>query len=142
MPGSSLWLTPPPSHPLYAILTNLIETSIPDHFPDPTPRPPIFSPHMTLTSNVSPSTYGDQPQSWLDGIAFPSALEVNVKFEKVKTEDVFYRRCYIKCAFDGVKDLAAIARARGVEGEAVVGEKTGAWLAEWKEAFGPHVSLM
>ena len=97
---------------------------------------------MTLTSNVNPSTYGDEPQRWLDGIAFPSASEVNVKFDKVKTEDVFYRRCYIKCAFDGVRDVAAMARARGVEGELEVGEKTKAWLAEWKEAFGPHVSLM
>ncbi|KUI59973.1 2',3'-cyclic-nucleotide 3'-phosphodiesterase [Cytospora mali] len=142
MPGSSLWLTPPPSHPLHAILTKLIETSIPAHFPHTTPRPPIFSPHMTLTSNVNPSIYADQPQEWLDGIAFPPASEVDVEFERVKTEDVYYRRCYIKCAFEGVKDVAAIARARGVEGEAEVGEKTKAWLVEWKEAFGPHVSLM
>lgn len=142
MPGSSLWLTPPPSHPLYAILTSLIETSVPNHFPHEAPRPPTFSPHLTLTSNVDPSIYTDQPQAWLDGIEFPSASGINIKFEKVKTEDIYYRRCYIKCAFDGLRDVAAIARARGVEGEAHVGPKTEAWLAEWKEAFGPHVSLL
>ncbi|KAK7739705.1 hypothetical protein SLS53_005674 [Cytospora paraplurivora] len=142
MPGSSLWLTPPPSHPLYAILTRLIETSVPDHFPHEEPRPPIFSPHLTLTSNIDPGVYGDQPRKWLDSITFPSASGVDVKFEKVKTEDVYYRRCYIKCAFDGLRDVAAIARARGVEGEVNVGPKTEAWLAEWKETFGPHVSLL
>lgn len=142
MPGSSLWLTPPPSHPLHAVLTKLIETTIPAQFPDTTPRPPSFSPHMTLTSNVDPSIFADQPQRWLDSIAFPPASRVHVKLERVKTEDVFFRRCYIKCAFDGVRDVAAISRARGVEGETEVGEKTEAWLAEWKEAFGPHVSLM
>lgn len=142
MPGSSLWLTPPASHPLHAIITNLIETSIPAHFPNTTPRPPIFSPHLTLTSNVDPGIYADQPQRWLDEIPFPSAEDVNVSFEKVKTEDVFYRRCYLKCVYDGVKDVAAIARARGVEGEADVGKITEAWLAEWQGSFGPHVSLM
>lgn len=58
------------------------------------------------------------------------------------TQDFYYRRCYIKCAFDGVRDVVAIARAVGVEGEEAVGTKTEAWLEEWKEAFGPHVSLL
>lgn len=142
MPGSSLWLTPPPTHPLHAIITKLIETTLPAQFPDTSPRPPTFAPHLTLTSGIDPSIYGDEPQKWLDSIPFPAASKVAVRFERVKSQDVFFRRCYIKCEFDGARDVAAIARARGVEGEDEVGPKTHAWLSEWKEAFGPHVSLM
>lgn len=142
MPGSSLWLTPPPTHPLHAVITKLIETTLPAHFPDESPRPPVFSPHLTLTSGIDPSIYGDQPQKWLDSIPFPAASKVAVRFEGVKTQDFYYRRCYIKCEFEGARDVAAVARARGVEVEDEVGPKTQSWLAEWKEAFGPHVSLM
>lgn len=142
MPGSSLWLTPPPTHPLHGIITELIETTLPAHFPDESPRPPAFSPHLTLTSGIDPSVYGDQPQKWLDSIPFPTASKVAIRFERVKTQDFYYRRCYVKCEFDGAKDVAAIARARGVEGEDGVGPTTKAWLSEWREAFGPHVSLM
>ncbi|KAI3395070.1 hypothetical protein diail_1827 [Diaporthe ilicicola] len=142
MPGSSLWLTPSPTHPLHAVITKLIETTLPAHFPDESPRPPTFSPHLTLTSGIDPSIYGDQPQKWLDSIPFPPALKTVVRFEHVKSQDVYFRRCYLECDFDGARDVAAIARARGVEGEDDVGPKTRSWLAEWKEAFGPHVSLM
>lgn len=144
MPGSSLWLTPPPSHPVYAILTKLIESTVPSHCADATTtRPPIFSPHLTLTSNIDPAVYGSDPQRWLDSLPFPSRSGVHVRFERVKTEDVYYRRCYIKCELEGVADIAAVARARGVEGEdAVGGEKTQNWLNEWKQSFGPHVSLL
>ncbi|KAK7717800.1 hypothetical protein SLS63_010655 [Diaporthe eres] len=142
MAGSSLWLTPPPTHPLHAVITKLIETTLPAHFPDESPRPPTFAPHLTLTSGIDPGVYGDQPQKWLDSIPFPTASNVAIRFERVKTQDFYYRRCYLKCEFDGAKDVAAIARARGVEGEDEVGPKTQAWLSEWKEAFGPHVSLI
>lgn len=173
MPGSSLWLTPPPSHPLYKILTHLIESTIPDLFPTPGaafPRPPVFAPHLTLTSNIDPAVYGSDPQGWLDSLPFarqPSRASQagsasggpeqepapTVLFERVKSEDVFFRRCYIKCAFTAsVRGLAGVARAWGVNGDGkrtgegkdvvVLGEKTERWLEEWKASFGPHVSLM
>lgn len=142
MPGSSLWLLPPPSHPLHKIITKLIEATLPAHFPNATPPPPAFAPHLTLTSMIDPSIYGSDPEGWLEGIPFPSGPDVHVRFERVKTEDVYFRRCYIKCGFEGVRDVAGIARARGVLGEQEVGEKTEEWLAEWKGSFGPHVSLM
>ena len=140
MPGSSLWLIPPSSHPLYSIIKRLIMESLPSRFPDVTG--PEFRPHMTLTSNIDPAVYGDRPQEWLDSIAWPAARDVQVQFEAVRTEDVFFRRCYIKVAFDGVKDVAGLARARGVIGEDTVGPETEKWLHEWRSAFGPHVSLI
>lgn len=142
MAGSSLWLVPPPSHPLHAALTKLIEATLPAQFPHEAPRPPVFAPHLTLTSMIDPSLYGSDPQGWLDGIRFPRGSDVQVLFERVKTEDVYYRRCYVKCSFEGLRDVAGIARARGVLGEYEVGDETEKWLAEWKGSFGPHVSLM
>lgn len=146
MAGSSLWLVPPPSHPLYAIIAKLIETNLPaEQFPDATPRPPVFAPHLTLTSNIDPAVYGSDPQAWLDGIPFPAgdaAKSARVAFERVATDDFYFRRCYLKCEFDGVREVAGIARARGVLGEESVGEKTEKWLAEWRASFGPHVSLV
>lgn len=144
MPGSSLWLVPPPSRPLYKILTTLIDTKLPAQFPSDSnsEKPPSFAPHLTLTSNIDPAVYGNDPQKWLDSIAWPSAEAVRVQFEGVETEDVFFRRCYIKAGLDGLREVAGIARARGVNGEETVGEKTEEWLKEWQESFGPHVSLM
>lgn len=142
MPGSSLWLVPPSSHPLHAILSQLIESTLPSHVADAESPPVPFSPHLTLTSNIDPATYGSDPQGWLDSIPFPVGSNVHVIFNHVKTENVFFRRCYIKCEWDGVKDVAAISRARGVLGEETVQDATLEWLAEWKKAFGPHVSLM
>ncbi|KAK4170912.1 2',3'-cyclic-nucleotide 3'-phosphodiesterase [Triangularia setosa] len=148
MPGSSLWLTPPPTNPLYPILPKLISSTLPAKFPSeaassPRVTPHFFAPHMTLTSDVSPSVYGSNPQAWLDAIPFPSAASVKVKFGKVKSQEAFYRRCYISVGYEGVKDLAGVARARGVFDEADEhGEKTKEWLEWWRKEFGPHVSLM
>ena len=163
MPGSSLWLVPPKSHPLHDILTTLITKSLPSLIPSSESElpPPPFLPHLTLTSNIPPEVYSPghatDPQSWFDSLPFPAASDVHVRFESpVRSEDVFFRRCYIKAAFAGIRDLAAVSRARGVNNEEVeagsekfesgwkvrVGERTTAWLEEWRSAFGPHVSLM
>ncbi|KAK6074121.1 hypothetical protein SCUP234_08448 [Seiridium cupressi] len=140
MPGSSLWLVPPPDHPSHDTLSRLIAEILPAKFPSEVGPP--FSPHMTLTSNIDPKVYGENPQQWLDAIPWPSSGQVKVRFDAVKTEDVFFRRGYIKAEYNGVKDIAALARARGVEGEDEVGPKTEEWLKWWTAAFGPHVSLI
>lgn len=152
MPGSSLWLTPPPSHPLYDIITKLIETTLPHLLAQPDSSP-VFAPHLTLTSNIDSAVYGSDPQAWLDSLPFAAGNEdkAAVLFERVKSEDVFFRRCYLKCSLtDGVRRLAGVARAWGVNGDGrvgqdnavVLGEETEKWLQEWEVAFGPHVSLM
>ncbi|KAK8103651.1 2- 3 cyclic phosphodiesterase [Apiospora kogelbergensis] len=142
MPGSSLWLVPPPTHPLHAIISDLITRTLPSAFPDLTG--PTFAPHMTLTSGIDPGVYGDDPQGWLDAVPWPRAAGVDVALDRVATQDVFFRRCYLQVAFeDGVRDLAGLARAVGVNGEGYeIGPVTREWLEEWREAFGPHVSLI
>ncbi|KAL2131499.1 hypothetical protein VTI74DRAFT_4964 [Chaetomium olivicolor] len=187
MPGSSLWLLPPRSHPLHALLTTLIQFTLPARFPREAASsqrvaPHFFPAHVTLTSGIDPGVYGDDPQRWLDRIPFegcccsPAAAaagggggdgggggsgngngkgeerpRARIRFERVVSQDVFYRRCFVRVAFEGVRELAGVARAVGVVGERVEVEEGGGvrfggqtenWLREWREEFGPHVSLM
>ena len=133
MPGSSLWLLPPSDHALNSILPRLIqETSSRFHSPH------SFLPHVTLTSDISPSTYSSDPQAWLNSLRLPSGNDVQVKFEKLASEDVFVRKLYIKCTnTDGLKKLAGVCR-QGVNG---FGEKEKAM--EWANAkYHPHLSLL
>ncbi|KAK4217588.1 2',3'-cyclic-nucleotide 3'-phosphodiesterase [Rhypophila decipiens] len=164
MPGSSLWLLPPKSHPLHAILSALITKTLPSQFPDITLNPSsnrdphgmdstFFPPHMTLTSGISPYLYGSDPQAFLDSIPFPAANSsdgVKVRFfpstsenTSIQSQETFFRRCFIKVVLDNtVRQLAGIARARGVNGEDDIGPKTEEWLVQWQREFGPHVSLI
>lgn len=155
MAGSSLWLVPPPGSAISKKLADLIISVSADlarsSSSDDESQPPsltLFPPHMTLASNVEPSTYGSDPQAWLDSIPLLKSSPTEVAFTGLRSEDFFFRRCYIRVAFNGVRDLAAAARASGVEGEGEaiaggrIGEKTARWLEEWTGSFGPHVSLI
>jgi 2',3'-cyclic-nucleotide 3'-phosphodiesterase len=59
---------------------------------------------------------------------------VKVRFEKVVSQDVFFRRCFIRVGYEGVRELAGVARTVGVIGEEVgdgkdrkFGEETERW---------------
>lgn len=133
MPGSSLWLLPPADHPLNEVLPALI---------DKTSRqfgsPHRFLPHVTLTSEILPSKYGSDAQGWLDSLDLVSEIAVRVNFERLGSEDVFFRKLYFKCEKDdGLRKLAKQCRQQ-VEGFA--DEKK---AEDWsKEAYMPHLSLM
>ncbi|KAK0615631.1 2',3'-cyclic-nucleotide 3'-phosphodiesterase [Bombardia bombarda] len=151
MPGSSLWLLPPPSHPLHQILSTLISSTLPALFPaeasadSPSISPHFFAPHMTLTSEIDPALYGDDPQAWLDSIPWASLRDqVHVRFEGIQSQDVLVRRCFIRVSLGGVRKVVGLARAWGVYGGEDVGEgsRTETWLERWKVEYGPHVSLM
>ncbi|KXX77779.1 hypothetical protein MMYC01_204806 [Madurella mycetomatis] len=121
MPGSSLWLLPPPAHPLHAALTALITSTLPARFPresasSPSVSPHFFPPHVTLTSEVEPSRYSADPQAWLDRMVGRwlagdgDSHVVKVRFGEIATQDVFFRRCFIRVGFEGVRGLAGLAR--------------------------------
>jgi 2',3'-cyclic-nucleotide 3'-phosphodiesterase len=132
MPGSSLWLLPPTSHPLTSRLTTLITTTLPTTFPQhaassPRVTPHYFPPHVTLTSEIPPGRYGEDAQGWLEGVVKvweEGGSKVGVRFEGgndgVRSQEVFYRRCFLGVGFEGVGGFAGLARARGVLGEEVV----------------------
>lgn len=133
MPGSSLWLLPPIDHPLNDLLPTLIDRTS-SHFNSPH----RFLPHVTLTSDISPSLYSQDAQAWLDSIQLPSKHDVSVQFEALASEDVFFRKLYIKCEKnDGIKQLGKICRSlvKGVEDDEVA--------HVWAEtSYTPHLSLL
>jgi 2',3'-cyclic-nucleotide 3'-phosphodiesterase len=133
MPGSSLWLLPPKSHPLNSILSDSIEQTS-SRFDSPH----RFIPHVTITSEISASTYSSDPQSWLESLKMPFARTVQVQFEELASENVFVRKLYIKCMkADGLEKLAVVCRQQ-VEGFEDV-NKAEAWASD---KYNPHLSLL
>ncbi|KAF2796148.1 2, 3 cyclic phosphodiesterase [Melanomma pulvis-pyrius CBS 109.77] len=132
MPGSSLWLLPPPTHPLSTLLSTLIlKTS--RHFNSPH----HFVPHITLTADIPPSTHSS-PQSFLDALPLPAANCVNVRLAQLHSEDVFFKKLYIAVEKDGMEELARVART-AVDGG---GEKDGAAKMWVEKQYRPHLSLL
>jgi 2',3'-cyclic-nucleotide 3'-phosphodiesterase len=124
MPGSSLWLLPPVSHPLNVKLTALIQRAK-AHFASPH----LFLPHITLTLD---------PQAWLDALHLPVAGDVDINFANLASEDVYVRKLYIACGIqDGLCELAAACR-REVDGFGEEG-KAKSWV---REKYVPHASLL
>jgi 2',3'-cyclic-nucleotide 3'-phosphodiesterase len=133
MPGSSLWLLPPADHPLTQVLSALIAKTS-SKFNSGI----RFIPHVTLTSEISPSTYGSDPQAWLDSLHLLSGNDVQVEFQGLGSEDVLVRKLYIKCGkTEGLKQLARLSRQQ-VDGFEEEG-KANDWM---EERYMPHLSLM
>jgi 2',3'-cyclic-nucleotide 3'-phosphodiesterase len=82
MPGSSLWLLPPANHPLNDILPTLIDKTSKQFN-----SPHRFLAHITLTSEISPSKYGSDPQAWLDSLSLPASKDVNIEFEPLESDE-------------------------------------------------------
>ncbi|KAI4945949.1 2',3'-cyclic nucleotide 3'-phosphodiesterase [Alternaria rosae] len=133
MPGSSLWLLPPADHALSEVLPRLIDkTSKQFGSPD------RFIPHVTLSSNITASKHEPDPQAWLDSLDLPPIKDVLVKFERLGSEDVFFRKLYIKCEkSEGIRQLAKQSRKQvdGFEEES----KAKVWA---EDEYNPHLSLM
>lgn len=128
MPGSSLWLLPPGNDPLNRFLSSLIDrTSL--HFASEH----RFLPHITLTSSIQESKHSTDPQAWLDNLDLPK--NVTVKFDRVASEDVFFRKLYVKVVKDGSLTALGEAARKTVEGD----ESAEAWA---RDEFMPHLSLM
>ncbi|OAL50379.1 2',3'-cyclic-nucleotide 3'-phosphodiesterase [Pyrenochaeta sp. DS3sAY3a] len=133
MPGSSLWLLPPIGHPLNDLLPTLIDQTS-SHFNSPH----RFLPHVTLTSDISPSLYSQDAQAWLNSLQLPTKSDISVQFEALGSEDVFFRKLYIKCEKnDGIKQLGKMCRTF------VKGFEENEAAHEWVEtSYTPHLSLL
>jgi len=138
MPGSSLWLIPPPTSDFNKHLQDLITASIPRHFSNT--KTHDFIPHVTITSNISPSLHTPNPQAWLDSLDLPltSAITITAEIEALDPEDPFFKKLTLRLGKDGsLCDLAARCRAEGVLG----GDEERA--REWvRNEYAPHLSLM
>ena len=104
MPGSSLWLIPPPTSDLNRHLQDLITTIIPRHFSNT--KTHDFIPHVTITSNISPSLHTPNPQAWLDSVDLPltSATIITAEIEALDPGDPFFKKLTLRLG----KDLSLI----------------------------------
>lgn len=140
MPGSSLWLVPPQPSEFETAAQELISTSVPRLFPNV--RTHRFIPHITLTSLIdASSTYKDQPQQWLDGLAlFPKPVNENlsIRLDAIEPGVPFFKKLTLRASKDDwLVQLAAACRSSGVE----KGDDSRA--KAWAEAeYLPHLSLM
>ncbi|KAH6615138.1 2',3'-cyclic-nucleotide 3'-phosphodiesterase [Boeremia exigua] len=132
MPGASLWLLPPEAHPLSAVLTALIQRTA-SHFGSSD----LFIPHLTLTSDLPPSTYASEPQQWLDSLDLPTGA-VHIEFAMLASEPVYFRKLYLKCVKTASLTALATACKKHVAGYAD-GEMASTWA---HDTFNPHVSLL
>jgi 2',3'-cyclic-nucleotide 3'-phosphodiesterase len=132
MPGSSLWLLPPRTHPLTAIIPSLIEKTA-SHFNSPD----LFIPHVTLTSEISPESYASDPQGWIDRLEFPKAEHVKVKFGHLGSQSAFFKKLFIRVDKSGMSELGMVARRTvgGFEDE----DRARKWV---NEEYMPHLSLL
>ena len=126
MPGSSLWLLPPPSTSLTTTLQSLITTSIPSLFPS---TPPSFIPHITLTSNIT--SIPSDPQVWLDDLVLPELSSIEIQSPKVG--HIFFQKLTLACHKSA--QLTALAKACR---EQAVGDDAEVFA----EGYYPHASLM
>ncbi|KAF2232726.1 hypothetical protein EV356DRAFT_505011, partial [Viridothelium virens] len=135
MPGSSLWLMPPAHSPVATLLSSLIAHTIPSHFAQLSP--PQFSPHVTLTSEIDPQLYGDQPQQWLDQqISCPPGKDLSILFETLDTEQPFFRKLTIRVSKHPVlAELAENCRRIGVAKDNGIAQR---WV---EHDYRPHCSL-
>lgn len=134
--GSSLWLVPPKGSTITSKLQELISSDVPRIFQDVSP--PDFAPHITLTSEIDPSLYGNDPQAWLDSLDL-SEKHVHIRFLVVDTEAVFFRKCTLRVdkTFSDLDLIASESRRVGVLG----GDAAAA--DDWTGMeYEPHCSLM
>lgn len=136
MPGSSLWLLPPPNTPLNNDLQTLITETLPSRFSET--KAHNFIPHVTLTSNVPASIHFPDPQAWLDGLHLPVSTTITAEVTAVDPDDKFFKKLTLRLKKEGgLVDLATACRAQGV----LDGDDAGA--KRWAEdEYLPHLSLM
>ncbi|KAK5943588.1 hypothetical protein PMZ80_004596 [Knufia obscura] len=139
MPGSSLWLIPQPSK-FNTAAQELISSTIPQLFPSV--KAHQFIPHLTLTSSIEvSSTYGDQPQKWLDSLTLsdePVNEDVQICLDAIEPGEPFFKKLTLSAKHDDrLVQLAAACRCYGVEN----GDMDRA--RDWAKAeYMPHLSLM
>ncbi|KAF2154095.1 2, 3 cyclic phosphodiesterase [Myriangium duriaei CBS 260.36] len=146
MPGSSLWLIPPPNTPFNRSLNTWITATVPFRF-SPS-KPPAFIPHVTLTSNIPFSLHDTKPtdaQVWLDCLELPLPAadapddeKIVVDLAALEAGEPFFKKLTLKVADNLALDSLAIAcRAQGVYSGDF--ERGRTWA---KTEYQPHLSVM
>ncbi|KAK9461243.1 2',3'-cyclic-nucleotide 3'-phosphodiesterase [Lipomyces oligophaga] len=143
MPGLSLWLSPPPSHPLTSALTSLI-ASLSDELSSTAETNPHFLPHITITSNIPPTI---DPEVI---VAFAAALfsssssttstSLDVNLTSVDFGPAYFKKIFFRVERSaGLLYLASKVRHSFVPGYALIPGSAEIWTGN---EYDPHLSLV
>ncbi|KAK9359871.1 2',3'-cyclic-nucleotide 3'-phosphodiesterase [Lipomyces starkeyi] len=140
MPGLSLWLSPPPSSPIYNALESLIAQLSDDLFGGAAPN---FAPHITLTSDIPLDA---DPDAVIEYAA--STIEQKLKFD---VTHVAYGPAYFKKIFLRIAKTPELVRLAGesrrkyvyLAAEDVRADFAAVTAREWEvNEYDPHLSLV
>jgi len=103
---------------------------------------PSFIPHVTLTSDISPLTYGGDPQSWLESIDMTSCSEATeISMQNLNVEQPFHRKLTIT-----VNKSLELSRLATILRAAAAGPKPKhdiEYAERWEaNDYRPHLSLL
>lgn len=119
--GYSLWLVPPQDHLQHQLLSTLIIEEIPKLFNIPTAseesEPPVFSPHVTLTSAIPKDVVGDDPKAWLEELKLPGKSDVEVRWTGLDKGNTFFKKLFFRygASFLSLKEYSAYQSAQSRE---------------------------
>ena len=131
-----MWLVPARDSHVETILSRLITTIIPPHFPE-LQSPPVFLPHLTLTSEIPEEAVSNGPQSWLDSLPLAFLELPHVAFDSLDVGEPFFRKLTLQVRKHNLHDFPTQIRTAAVEhGDAAAAER---WAVE---VYAPHVSLL
>ncbi|KAK9238475.1 2',3'-cyclic-nucleotide 3'-phosphodiesterase [Lipomyces kononenkoae] len=143
MPGLSLWLSPPPSSPIYKALESLIGQLSDDLFP-PSSKAPKFSPHITLTSDIPVDVDPDAVVRSVSSLASP---RLQIDIGNVAYGPAYFKKIYLRIA--KTPDLIQLAgESRRIHvylstNDNKSADKAEAMAREWQSSeYDPHLSLV
>ncbi|KAK9353636.1 2',3'-cyclic-nucleotide 3'-phosphodiesterase [Lipomyces doorenjongii] len=135
MPGLSLWLSPPPSSPIYNALESLIAQLSDDLFGGAAPN---FSPHITLTSDIPLDA---DPVAVIEYAASTIEKKLKIDVTHVAYGPAYFKKIYLRVAkTPELGRLAGEARRKYADLAAEDAEVT---AREWEvNEYDPHISLV
>ena len=114
----------------------MIKEIVPRYFPE-LKSTIDFSPHLTLTSDISKENVRNEPQIWLDSLPLHLAKPPTVKFQSLDVGDIFFKKLTLSAQMEPLHDVATQIRAAANEGgDALAAER---WA---RDVYAPHVSLL
>ncbi|TGZ78828.1 2, 3 cyclic phosphodiesterase [Ascodesmis nigricans] len=131
----SIWLIPPPNHPITPLLSRLISTTLLAHFPPPT-HP--FPPHITLTSSVPSTLNPSEITSWISTHLSDLPLP-EIQFDGVDIGETFFTRVTLRVTkTPPLQSLATLIRQNFAHSRPDNED-----LQVWgEETYRPHLSLV
>ncbi|KAK9375816.1 2',3'-cyclic-nucleotide 3'-phosphodiesterase [Lipomyces chichibuensis] len=135
MPGLSLWLSPPPSSPIYNALESLITQISDDLFGGAAPN---FSPHITLTSDIPLDA---DPAAVVKYAASTIEEKLEIDVTHVAYGPSYFKKIYLRVT--KTPELVRLAGESRRKYAYTAVEDAEVTAREWEvHEYDPHISLV